>query len=91
MREKKKKRKERNFFSFFLVFSIRQESRMFVECLSLPRWRFSPSPECWFYKDRIIRKEYISYISFLFPRELRLIVPFLFSFFSKKSVNRSYT
>lgn len=59
---------------------------MFVECLSLPR--FSPSSECWFYKDRIIRKEYIS---FLFPRELRLIVPFLFSFFSKKSVNRSYT
>lgn len=58
---------------------------MFVECLSLPR--FSPSSECWFYKDRIIRKEYIS---FLFPRELRLIVPFLFSFFSKKSVNRSY-
>lgn len=51
---------------------------MFVECLSLPR--FSPSSECWFYKDRIIRKEYIS---FLFPRELRLIVPlisFLFFF-----------
>lgn len=37
MREKKKGEREIFLFFFFFVFSIRQESRMFVPSFSLPR------------------------------------------------------